>query len=758
MDDYLHFKQKIRRRVVALEETILELTSLGLVDNPTASRWREHLGIVETSLGDSLLRVAVVGSVKSGKSTLVNTLLGKDLLKRGAGIITAFVTRVLTEGEPGGWVELKSWSQVHDELNSTLRLLPICSEDFDESGALDIEKARDRDLLRVRLDQARAEKTRNGGAIDPSFLLLNGYLEGYNGIHAAMGETINRLTFDERTIGGHQRFVGNESQAVYVRDMELRWPAPWLGSKVELADCQGSDSPNPLHYALLQQYLLKSNFILYVIASRTGLREADFKLLDFIKTLRMFPQTFFVLNLDLDAHSHLDELNSAVERVRKELEWIVPDPQLFSFSSLYHLIEQLGDVASERERRRFNFWREEKSLADFTGDGFVGFKERVSRRITEQRARVLFGSGLGRLGIVASGILDTIAAQKSLTSQSLGSLKKCAGQLKKKQKVLQGTFATLESAIAGLNDSLKKESDEATDRYFHPEEGAIVKESLAMVEHYPIDAQYHKNLSDLRHLLRQLHHFYLDFRQSQSRFIVEKVNLRVIEFAKNLEASLQEQLASASHSFWALFSSALDEYRREMSQFQIDLGIVSDIPDCRWSFPEANAPPTFSAFIDQGAVGRGVLLLKFGLGRFTRFFMGLTSRVGKTKDFLMRENQENETLREVVSLLKSEAASELAFAFRSYRDKFKSEHLHRLIDEGAGRLLEEFRARAETAWIDFASLIERSEVEGEGRQEMLEALLRTEASTRLIAEELSDLRCAINLEWLQSGEGANRKA
>ncbi|MCE5242270.1 MAG: dynamin family protein, partial [Desulfobacteraceae bacterium] len=117
MNDYLQLKKKIQQRVEALEDVIRTLETPGIVDENLASRWRTHLTRVQGSLRDSLLRVAVVGSVKSGKSTLINTLAGRDLLKRGAGIITAFITRLRTNGDVGGWVELKPWSQVMEELN-----------------------------------------------------------------------------------------------------------------------------------------------------------------------------------------------------------------------------------------------------------------------------------------------------------------------------------------------------------------------------------------------------------------------------------------------------------------------------------------------------------------------------------------------------------------------------------------------------------------------------------------------------------------
>ena len=124
MNEYRELKKKIEQRVAILGETIQEMESRGGADQSAAACWREQLVQVGASLEDPLLRIAVVGTVKSGKSTLVNALVGEDLLKRGAGIITAFITRLISHSQAEGWVEFKPWSQILDELNATLHLLP----------------------------------------------------------------------------------------------------------------------------------------------------------------------------------------------------------------------------------------------------------------------------------------------------------------------------------------------------------------------------------------------------------------------------------------------------------------------------------------------------------------------------------------------------------------------------------------------------------------------------------------------------------
>jgi len=162
--------------------------------------------------------------------------------------------------------------------------------------------------------------------------------------------------------------------------------------------------------------------------------------------------------------------------------------------------------------------------------------------------------------------------------------------------------------------------------------------------------------------------------------------------------------------------------------------------------------------VDRGAVGRGVLLMKFGIGRFTRFLTNLKSRVGKRNVFFEVEAEKDESIQEAINLVKSETKTELLYAFADYRKSFTLGYLYRMLDEGSRHLLEEFKARAEMAQLDFAGLLKQSQAEGEGRESVIEVLTRTCRITETMAEELDGLRCAVDLEWLPSEEEANPAA
>lgn len=743
MTEYRDLKKKIEQRAAILGETIQGIESRGLVEQAAAGRWREQLEEVRSSLADPLLRIAVVGTVKSGKSTLVNALVEKDLLKRGAGIITAFITRLVVNNEPEGWVEFKAWPQILDELNATLRLIPHYYELVEEDHAFDLRASADQERLRVLLARMREEWRQHETHLDPSHMLLRGYLDGYERVRQFLGEAPQRLVFDQHSLERHQTYVGSEGQAVYLRDMELHYPVPWLGEGMELADCQGIDSPNPLHFALLQQYLLRSHFILYVVSSRSGLREADFRLLDFIRTLKMFPQTFFVLNADLDDHPHRDDLERLVERTRSELSWMVSEPRFFVFSALYHLLAQLREAASERERRHLQLWQDDSPLADYSETGFAAFRESLNQEVSGQRFRVLCGTGLSRLGMIAGSVMNTVAAQTRLLSRNREEIQQTAAGLEEKSVKLWGSLETLKNAISGLRFSLREEIDRAVDPYFDLARSPLVQNTLEAVANYPARFDGEKNLIDYRWLFQQFHRVYCEFRQTLARYLVERVNLQIIEFAKTEEMALSERIERSAGAFWTLFATALADYRRETGLFESGGCSSIDPPPGNWDIGARPVPPNFSAFVDQQAVGRGVLLMKLGLAGFTRLLNDVRSRLGKARDLLFGVGRQESMVEEAIKLLKQEAARELIQAFAEYRQRFKSDYLYRLADEETGRLLREFEVRAELAQVNLGDLLQQGEAAGTERQDLLETLTQTHQIAQAMLEELDELRSTL---------------
>ena len=115
------------------------------------------------------------------------------------------------------------------------------------------------------------------------------------------------LELDAKELARHQHLVTHEAEAVYLKDVRLNLPFPWPAKGLELGDCQGSDSPIPQHLAQVQNYLIGADLVIYVISSRVGLRQADYKFLTDLKRMRLLANCVFVLNLDLNELENLDE-------------------------------------------------------------------------------------------------------------------------------------------------------------------------------------------------------------------------------------------------------------------------------------------------------------------------------------------------------------------------------------------------------------------------------------------------------------------
>ena len=154
-------------------------------------------------------------------------------------------------------------------------------------------------------------------------------------------------------------------------------------------------------------------------------------------------------------------------------------------------------------------------------------------------------------------------------------------------------------------------------------------------------------------------------------------------------------------------------------------------------------PPNFSAFVDQDAIGRGVLLMKLGLASFTRLLRDVRSRLGKARDLMFGERRQESMIDEAIRLLKKEASRELVQAFAEYRQRFKSDYLYRLADEETGRLLREFEVRAEMAQVNLGGLLQQGQAAGAERQGLLETLTQTHQIAQAMLEELEALRSTL---------------
>jgi hypothetical protein len=183
-----------------------ELSPLFGNDSVQVSSWHRSIAAVSESLKEQTLRIAVVGPVKSGKSTFINAMQGRDLLKRGAGIVTTFITRIRSGLKQKGWVKIKSWEEINGEINEALSYvaLPRGSEEVEP---IDLRREVDRRSLQGLLQEIKQDTLAGRETFDPNIVLINGYLNGYSALseHVKDEPVILEFTWEELHL--HQDFV-----------------------------------------------------------------------------------------------------------------------------------------------------------------------------------------------------------------------------------------------------------------------------------------------------------------------------------------------------------------------------------------------------------------------------------------------------------------------------------------------------------------------------------------------------------------------
>ena len=244
---------------------------------------------------------------------------------------------------------LKTWDEINTDINDALVLFPLSNANSD----FDIRRSKDRQQLKDAFSALDPEQLIVNNSRDSNSLLLSFYLEGYDRI-SEIGVSSESVTIEYKgeSFQEHKEFVGNDAMAVYLKDIQLEIRSDLDDGNIEIADCQGSDSPNPLHLAMIQDYLLQTHFIIYVISSRTGLRQADIRFLSMIKKMGIMENMMFVVNCDFTEHDNIADLMSLVEKISHEISLIKSDPDLFVFSSLFNLFKEKESDLVEKERAR----------------------------------------------------------------------------------------------------------------------------------------------------------------------------------------------------------------------------------------------------------------------------------------------------------------------------------------------------------------------------------------------------------------------
>ncbi|MGD9007934.1 MAG: dynamin family protein [Desulfobacteraceae bacterium] len=741
------------------KESILSICrqTLSLIDQCEAlsgdnagsfDQWKQIGAQIEQQLMEHVVRIAVVGAIKSGKSTLVNALLRDDHLKRGAGVVTSIVTRVRWGEKLKAKLFFKSWDEINSDIESALVLFPS-NEWRQPDSNFDIRRNHDRSELEKALSELdnRYRVAHNG--LNADGVLLASYLKGYQHVEKLVGADRNIKEFSEQQFSGHRKFVSDDALAVYLKDIQLTIASKGLGANIEIADCQGSDSPNPHHMAMIQDYLLKAHLIIYVISSRTGLRQADIRFLSIIKQMGIADSILFVCNSDIDEHGSLEDLEHLVQRIKEELSLVIPEPQLYVFSALYHLFDALKTQLPDRDKARLNQWRKSKGLVSSTEVELASLIRTLEQKLTRERSAVLLHNQLERVGVIEKGLQHWISFSRELMQRDSDEFHQVVERIDSHQGHLHQIQSMIHTTLQGSVQTLKGDLRKAIDGFFDHTSGNIIKMVLAFVRDYRADLSAYREPLASSGFTHTLYLVFQEFKQAVDRFMAEKINPEIIGFVGRQEAHLVEYLRSIPLPFESMINDALQQYETAMAKFGLPQGpgrlhfdTASDIEAVKHSLgialPPAAASMRYSAQIKTEAVLR--------LGVFS--LLQVVRKALKKSDGGRHDDTLN-ALKGGIRRMKRETERSINDHFKDYRENLKFQYLLPLAEAVGRRLYEALTGQFEAYGNILKSIVEG--MSGECRD-----LDKSDADLSRIAQALDQIKS--QRQELRSGVDHLRKS
>jgi hypothetical protein len=716
------------------------------------SEWNSACEMIRKQLSEDLLRVAVVGAIKSGKSTFVNSLLSGDYLKRGAGVVTSIVTRVRYGDTLKATLFFKSWDDVNRDIEGALVLLPHPNL-TQEKGHFDIRRSADRSALGEALGCLDAEQLITQDARNANGVLLHSYLKGYDRVKDRIGPEPVTEIFGEDAFDAHRAFVGEDALAVYLTDIELEVASSHVADRIEIADCQGSDSSNPLHLAMIQDYLNVTHMIVYVISSRTGLRRADIRFLSMIRKMGILENILFVINCDFSEHGSVEDLAILVKKTVEELSMIKPDPRVFPLSALYNLFRSMPARLSEKDSRRYVQWQADKELIDFSDHNSAAFISAFKTKLTAERQAVLLGNHLERIERMLSGVRHWQEINRKMVVQGTESASGMATRIDAFQDRMAQIRAILHSTIDGAVSRIKKEMKTGIDQFFGDRTSGITVTITQFVRSDEVSLNdYTTDLTD-RGFNATLYQVFQDFRQRLDTFMAENINPQILGFVRGLEKKLVQDFTAVSSPYDSMIHDAIVEFSRSMAEIGIppmeSTGAGTELLDIESikriagiKFPPMVVTMRYSAKIKTEAV------LRLG------FYAALTFLKQVLKKPLQSEQEkEMSALSDGIRRMRRETEKTILFHFIDYKENLKFQYVLKLVDAVSHAtqemLLNRFQSYVESL-LELSSLIGNKQLDEARAAGVLDEMT---ASRHRIEAALGKIRRQNGLDKTDPGAG-----
>lgn len=740
MDTYNYLKEEILKVNQDMLTLIAKGKSMpGMAEETGFEGWEKICQGLPVQMAEDIMRVAVVGAIKSGKSTFLNSMLKGDYLKRGAGVVTSIVTRVRSGNRLSARLFFKSWDEVNAEMQQALILFP--SLDWhNTNGPFDIRRSELRSRIQQALKSLRSEQLISQDTRNLNNVLLTSYIKGYDRIAGIISSNDTIRQFEQDTFSTHKEFVGNEDLAVYLKDVQLEIPIEGLDGNIEIADCQGSDSSNPMHLAMIQDYLLLTHLIVYVISSRTGLRQADLRFLSMIKKMGILDNILFVINCDFSEHESIDELQRLIGRMREELALIKEQPEVYAFSALFNLFASSEPDILEKDRLRMQQWKADQEMTGFSAGETQRFRSAFNLKLSSGRHAILLKNHLERLAVTLSGMENWIRINQEILARDSQSTQELITKLKHHQEQVDQMKTVLKTTITGALARIKEKLGVGVNRFFDVHSGEIVKKIFEFVKNYKETAKPMKGKPGLAGVSKTMYLSYQDFKHALDKFITEDINPEVIQFVRVQEKEIGKYLSSIVKPYNAMLSDTLNDYIHLMEKLGLSLKVEGQPSiefyeiDARHQQTGLN-PPKLSATMHYSARIKTTAILRLGVFSLQRNLKKLLKKPASQQEEVIRQ-----ALGGGIRQMKRETLKSVVEQLRDYRENLKFGFLLKLAENSADHLTHLMFDRFQVFFTDIGAVAARLDRTKSDKQRTSEILQEMNHWTADIKASIGHLR------------------
>lgn len=285
------------------------------------------------------LTIALFGAFSAGKSSLINALIGKNLMPSSPNPTTAVINRIspVSETKKHGTakVYLKSEQLLMDDLFEIVK--PFNPPKTNHFGEL-LQWAEEKRI------PEKAELNKMYQAYIKALIL------GYKQLEPYIGKTM-MITLEE-----FASFAVEEQKAAYVEAIDLYYDCSITKQGITLVDTPGADSINARHTNVSFDYIKFADAILYVTYYNHALSRAD---KDFLMQLGRVKESFeldkmfFIINAS-DLAKDKKELELVTNYVQEQLLQLgIRFPRIYPVSSKKSLEEKEHNHPLNREMDQF---------------------------------------------------------------------------------------------------------------------------------------------------------------------------------------------------------------------------------------------------------------------------------------------------------------------------------------------------------------------------------------------------------------------